>query len=110
MEQLLKTIPSELIVYAREIAFGIPKENYKLVVDELKSIYFHPTCGELCLFKVKLFEGSFIRRPIFISQCYIRCVVCNSKVSVRDHKVCHDCAYIDKNPIEFNYHHKNCDW
>ena len=101
-------IPSEISEYIREFAHGKPKDNYKLVISELKKKYCHPTCNYNCLYKVRFIKGKFIRNKIFISQCYIRCKICNSKVSKNDHSVCHSCSYLNTNPIEFCYHHKIC--
>jgi len=103
-------IPYELVEYIKEIAYDSPKNNYNKVIKQLKKNYCHPLCGDNCLYKVQFKKGSFIRNKIFISQCYKRCKICDSKVSKIEHDACHDCAYLDKNCFEFNYHHKNCIW
>ena len=59
-------IPSEISEYIREFAHGKPKDNYKLVISELKKKYCHPTCNYNCLYKVRFIKGKFIRNKISI--------------------------------------------
>ncbi len=99
-------IPSEIMEIIRDTANDTPSNNYNLVINELKKNYCHPICGDSCFYKAEFVEGLFRRRPILINQCYVRCNVCNSKVSKRDHKLCHDCAYSGSE--EFSYHHRLC--
>lgn len=101
-------IPTEIVQYIRDIAFDTPKNNYNKVMKELEKIHFHPTCSEICHYKPIFMDGSFLRRPIFISQCHIkrRCSKCNSKVSRDFHTLCHACC--EKGTMEFSYHHNIC--
>ena len=99
-------IPTDIIYYIRDMAFDTPRNNYRKVMTELEKIHYHPTCSELCSYKPLFMEGSFIRRPIFIPQCYKRCFVCNSKVSRDYHTLCHSCCEIGT--MEFSYHHNIC--
>lgn len=100
------SIPPEIIHIIRDMAFDTPMNNYKLVMKELKKNYCHPTCGDSCFYKAEFIEGAFRRRPIFITQCFKRCSICNSKVSRDFHTLCHACA--EKGSMEFSYHHNIC--
>ena len=101
-------IPSVLMEYIRDMAFDIPRNNYAIVIKQLKRVYCHPTCGDGCHYKVVFIERSFLRRPVLINQVYNKCIKCQSKVSRMDHEVCHDCAKQYQNQVEFEYHHSRC--
>ncbi len=86
-----------------------PSIKYDLVIKQLKQVYCHPRCHDDCKYIAEFKDGSFLRRPILISQYYKYCSECSvSKVSRSDHDVCHTCARRYDNPIEFSYHHGIC--
>ena len=99
-------IPADLFPIILDMAYDTPVNNYKNVMKELKKIFCHPTCGESCFYKVKFIDGSFIRRPMFWTQCKKLCIICNSKVGKDYHTKCHACA--EEGSIEFSYHHNRC--
>ena len=58
--------------------------KYDSVVKELKKLYCHPRCHDDCKYIAEFKDGSFLRRPILISQSYKYCSECEvSKVSKR---------------------------
>jgi hypothetical protein len=86
-----------------------PSYNYNEVMKELKQVYCHPRCFDDCKYIAEFKDGSFLRRPILIGQYSKICSECKvSKVSRREHEVCHACAKRYINPIEFSYHHGIC--
>lgn len=93
----------------REYVFGVPKNNYDLVIKEINDKFGKNRCNSNCRFKPVFMFGEIVRRPVLLRYTRIICPLCDSiPLSEYGHTACYECATEENHPEEYEYFHRYC--
>lgn len=99
-----------------------PKDNFDLVINDLKKLSRIILCGFSCIHTPLIINGEIVQAPYLQRTTHLHCkngnaynyiwdeknkIGCLNSVSLYNHEYCYECA--KENTIEFKYHHQRCD-